>query len=135
MHLLRVKHDATSHEFDCHDECVAEVVCPGVTADCRTWWSCTECDRATAAMSADEVAEYDDDLSESGEAHGVQHQRIDGMWMTPGHTCLAYSLENDADEVAFHSGEALPDGEHAVDLDCSDGFVYLLTAPPTEPQP
>lgn len=122
-HLLRIVHDPESHELeDCHDGCKAEVVCPGVTDSCRVWWECDPCAVQRDAMSAASRDEYDVRLDESGEAHGVDHQWIDGMWMTPGTTCIAYAMDTDADEFV----DELAAGDYPVDLDCDEGFVRLL---------
>ncbi len=120
-HLLRIVHDAESHEYDCHDGCEADVICPGVVDSCRTWWECDTCRIARRAMTLDQLEDHDEQLYAAGEAHGVDHQRIDGVWMTPGTTCLAYSLESNAGDFV----DELPDGDHMVDLDYDDGYVHL----------
>lgn len=130
-HVVTIKHDAESHEYDCHDDCTATLTCPGVTDSCRCWWECTACWDARKGLDADALDEYDDRLSEEGEAHGVEHQHIDGMWMTPTDRCLTSSLDTDADELV----DALPDGDHLVDLDCQDGFVYVTAIKPTRDLP
>lgn len=122
-HVLRITHDPESHAEaeDCHDGCTAEVICPGVTNFCRVWWECDECQAVRDQLDELELDHFDDQLYEDGEAHGVDHQRIDGMWMTPGTTCFAHELETNAHDFV----DELAAGDHPIDLDCDEGYVYL----------
>lgn len=127
-HVVMIKHDPESHEYDCHDECTASLTCPCVDDACRCWFECATCRDATRDMDGGALDEFDDRLYEEGEAHGVEHQRIDGMWMTPTDRCIGHELETNASELIYD----LPDGEHPVDLDCDDGFVYITPIRPAK---
>jgi hypothetical protein len=127
-HIVTIKHDPESHAFDCHDECTAALSCPGVIDSCRCWMECTTCHDTCRDMSSDALDDFDDRLHEEGEAHGIEHQHIDGMWMTPSERCITQELEHDADYLVSD----LPDGEHSVDLDCDEGFVYVTPATATK---
>ena len=128
LHVVRIKHDPESHEYDCHDDCAAEVICPGVTNACRTWWECNRCRAVLRRVDAHGADLYDDRLSERGEAHGVDHEHIDGMWMTPSDQCLSTACdEHDAGELV----SVLPDGDHPVDLDWEEGFLMVRLIGPT----
>lgn len=125
-HIVRITHDPESHAAaeDCHDDCTAEVICPGVTEACRCWWECGTCRDVRVGMSTAERAENDDRLLDDGEAHGVDHLWIDGMWMTPGTSCISAAMDTDADQLV----DRLPTGDHPVDLECEEGFVYVRVA-------
>jgi hypothetical protein len=120
-HTVTIKHDAESHEYDCHDACEATVECSGVTDTCRVWWECDTCRAAKKDMTDERRDDYDEQLWDTSEAHGVEHQHIDCVWMTPGDSCLVYELETDASDLV----PTLPDGVHPVGIDCDDGFVYV----------
>lgn len=121
-HMVRVTHDAESHEYDCHDDCKVQIICTGVTDACRTWWECPVCQDARAALDGDDLDDFDEALHEAGEVHGIDHQWIDGMWMTPSEDCLGSNmLDNDAHDLV----DELATGDHPVDLTCDDGFVYV----------
>lgn len=120
-HTVTIKHDPESHEFDCHDDCTASLTCFGVTDACRCWWECDACREATAGMTDEQRDDYDEQLWDTSEAHGVEHQHIDGMWMTESNDCLTQALDSDAGYLV----DTLPDGEHPVDIDCQEGFVYV----------
>lgn len=120
-HTVTIKHDPESHECDCHDDCTAELHCPGVQDTCRCWWECDTCRDAVKGMDDQARDDYDERLWDTSEAHGVEHQHIDGMWMTAGNSCVVHELESDAGELV----DTLPDGEHPIDYDCDDGFVYV----------
>lgn len=119
-HTVTIKHDPESHEVDCHDECTATLTCSGVTDNCRCWWECDTC-REASRVDGDDADEYADRLDEYSEAHGVEHQHIDGMWMVPTDRCLGAEMESDVGYLV----DALSDGDHPVELDCEDGFVYV----------
>lgn len=72
-HLVRINHDAESHAAgdDCHDDCTAEIICPGVTDACRTWWECGTCIDARRGMDDQQLEDHDELLWEAGAAHGV----------------------------------------------------------------
>ena len=120
-HILTITHNAESHEYDCHDDCTATLTCPGVTDSCRCWWECATCHEVTKSMDDDVLDEYDDQRAEAGEAHGVEHQHIDCMWMTPTDRCITQDLEHDA----FEWISVLSEGAHEVDLDCEEGFITI----------
>jgi len=127
QHTVTIKHDPESHEIEgCHDDCEAIVQCTGVTDECRTWWECTICRDTYHGLDEDGRDQFDEDLYETEVAHGVEHKRIDGMWMTPSNACLSRTLDNDAGELAY----TLPDGEHPVDIDCDEGFVTVTATAP-----
>lgn len=122
FHVVRIKHDAESHEIEnCHDDCRAEVVCMGTTDRCRIWWECTRC-RKVMERLGDQDWRYDDRLDERGKAHGVEHQHIDGRWMTEGSQCFIDACdEHDAGDLVA----GLPDGEYPVDLEWEEGYVTV----------
>lgn len=120
-HVVTIKHDAESHVYHCHDDCTAVVTCPGVTNACRCWLECTTCRDATAGLDDEARGDYDERLYDQQEAHGEEHQRIDGMWMTPTDHCLSQELDTDADELVY----TLDEGEHPVDVNCEESFVYV----------
>lgn len=132
-HILRIKHDAESHEIEnCHDDCEADVICPGVTDTCRAWWECGDCLKASRNLSGEALENFDEQLYDQGEAHGKDHQRIDGMWMTPTTECISSAMKHNGGDFI----DQLPDGDHPCDLDCEEGFVYVIpiktAAPPDE---
>lgn len=122
-HTVTIKHDPASHACGdrCHDECTAEVSCSGVTSRCRCWWECEVCREAMQGLDTDTLADFEERLDEEGESHGQEHQRIDGMWMTPTGQCLTQAIETDAYDLLF----SLPDGAYPVAIDCDEGFVYV----------
>ena len=122
-HTVTIKHDQESHACGdgCHDECTADLQCSGVTDACRCWWECDTCREAMRGLDVDALADFEENLDTEGEAHGKEHQRIDGMWMTPTAQCLTQALETDAYDLVH----TLPEGEHSVDIDCDEGYVYI----------
>lgn len=122
QHVVRIKHDPESHEYDCHDDCTAEVICNGVTDLCRTWWECSTCRTLLDGMDSLERADYLETLDEEDEAHGEDHQHIDGMWMTPTNRCLSVMREEDDAAELIHS---LPDGDFPVSLDWDEGYLLV----------
>lgn len=120
-HAAVVAHSPDCEPGDRHSECHITLVCPGVTDDCRCWWECGTCQAATADMDADDLDAFDDNLDESGEAHGVEHQRIDGMWMVPTDVCISQEMDSDAHELTF----ALPDGTYPVSFESDEGFLTV----------
>ena len=124
-HVVRIKHDPESHEIeDCHDDCTAEVICLGTTDACRTWWECRRCMRVLSRVDQAGAFEYDDRVDErGGVAHGVDHQRIDGMWMTPSETCLSRAAEDDDSYDLIYD---LADGDHPVTIDYEEGYLSVL---------
>lgn len=128
-HTVVIKHDPASHEFeDCHDECTATLACPGVTDSCRVWWECTTCREARSKLDGDALGDFDENLHYTGEAHGNDHQWINGVWMTPGGGCYALELESDAADLVW----TLPEGEHLVDIDSGDDCTYVTALTPEE---
>ena len=121
-HTMTIHHDAESHAYDCHDDCTVTLACSGVTDACRCWWECTTCHDASQEMDTAELDDFNDHLHEAGEAHGVEHQHIDGKWMTPTVSCITQMLDHDA---SYLVGD-LPEGTHEVDLDCDEGFVHVM---------
>lgn len=123
-HTATITHDPESHAYGegCHDECTAQVTCSGVTDACRCWWECDTCREAMSGLDQDALADFEERLEDEGSAHGKEHQRIDGMWMTPSTQCLTQAMETDAYDLVFR----LPDGQHPVDIDCDEGYVYII---------
>lgn len=120
-HVVTIEHDSKSHEYDCHEHCTASLSCPGVADHCRCWLECTVCRDAAQGMDAEAMDEYDEALYRDGDAHGEEHQRIDGMWMTPTDRCLSQELDTDASELVG----VLAEGDHPVDIQCEEDFVYV----------
>ena len=125
MHTLTIRHDPESHAYDCHDDCTATLTCHGVTDSCRCWYECDACRDVKKGMDDAALDEYDERLWDEGVAHGVEHQHINGMWMTPTDFCLTREMETDAAE---HVSD-LSDGDYPVELDCDEDFVYVSLAP------
>jgi len=125
-HILRIKHDQACHEDDCHDECSAELICPGATEACQVWWECPKCQETARGLDGDAYDDWMDRMwDEDDEAwHGLDHSRIDGDWMVKSDPpqCMTYALEHNAYDLV----DALPEGDHEVDLDCDEGFVYVI---------
>lgn len=129
-HSVTITHDPASHKLGCHDECTEQVTCTGVTDACRCWWRCDTCHTIREGLSDEEITAFDERLEDEEHAHGKEHQRIDGDWMTPSNQCLVHVMENDAYELVFR----LPDGVHPVDIDSDEGFVYVTAIEPTTPK-
>jgi hypothetical protein len=119
-HLLRVTADPAYP--DDREEHSGEVVCAGVTGNCRAWFECRE------------EHEFDTDLYETvGDAyyddvtvwHGVEHQRIDGDLMTPSEQCIGVALDGSWDE-ANEQARAYAPGDYPCDLTYEgDGEVRI----------
>jgi hypothetical protein len=97
-----------------------EIECPGVTDACAMW---IPCDCAAAARP--------DQLWEDPVAHGVEHQNIDGEWMTQTDQCL-YAGHDSLPDVAADMREPGParreldPGRYPVVPDYQgDGWFYL----------
>lgn len=121
-HTVTIKHDPESHEIeDCHDDCEATINCPGVLDSCRAWWECQQCRDEAETLSGEALDDREERLYDEEEAHGVEHQRIDGRWMTPTDRCIGIEFETDANDLVW----SLPDGTFPVDLECDEGFVYV----------
>ena len=130
-HVVRIKHDPESHAEDCHDDCRAEVICLGVTDACRTWWECGRCMKVLNRLNDAGALEYDERVDERGGlAHGVDHQRIDGMWMTLSEMCLSRAAEEDD---AYYLIPDCADGDHPVTIDYEEGYLSVHPAPPIPP--
>ena len=117
------------------DRMQVAIECSGVTRSCRTWWECRKpCDDERARLGLDPDS-YDEHLWEFGEAHGVEHERINGEWMTPSDppTCIGHTLDNayeSAQEVAAFDLDCKP-GRYQIDLDTDDfGVTVRLATPP-----
>lgn len=117
-HKVKVAHDAASHDFGCHDDCEVEIICPGVTDSCRCWQECEDCRKARTRV---DLEAFDERLREAGEAHGIDHEWIDGVWMTPTRACVTAALESDAGDLVY----TLPEGLHPISVDCEDDFVHV----------
>ena len=132
QHIVRVQHDPESHEYDCHDDCTARVICNGVTDACRVWWECERCQEVLARLDSSGKDEYHERLHERGEAHGRDHEHINGVWMTPGHQCLSVACEEDD---ALDLVPQLPDGDYPVSIDWEEGYLMVRLVPSENPTP
>jgi hypothetical protein len=91
------------------DQVQYTVVCPG-DGQCYLWWECKQC--------IDDKHEPTDDEEDEGEyfRHGIEHQNIEGDWMTPSTQCAAIHSDSCSDalqEEAEHAGV----GTHQIELD------------------
>jgi hypothetical protein len=84
------------------------IACPGVTAHCRTWWECRDCNNGDRDL--------EEHLEENAEAHGIEHQYLPFGWATPSDDC-SYRLD-DAYERIFEAVRDLeqPVGIHVIKL-------------------
>lgn len=122
-HVLRITVDPDNPDDRC-----AEVICPGVTDACRTWWECTTEDH-----------EYDHrKYADLGEAildghtsyHGVEHRYIDNMLMTPSAQCFGQALDG-AVEAAHDEAAGRAPGDYPCDVVYEgDGGVYIAVTSP-----
>lgn len=104
------------------------IECPGVTSACECWEECGTCARTL-------TDEQQDALDETGEAHGEEHQSIDGMWMIRTGKCLSVICDWHEGATELLHDEKLTAGRHAVAYDCEEGYVsfFLVTESPTIP--
>lgn len=98
-----------------------DLECPGVSDWCREWRPCEPCSKRAA-----EDEDFDEQLYDAEEAHGVDHQKIQGEWMTPTERCLARHHDGLSD-----SGEeiARTPGRYPVYVTFEDDGEYLLLEP------
>lgn len=125
-HVVRITHDPESHTIeDCHDDCAADLICNGVTDACRVWRECARCRAVLGRVDEHGRDLYDDRLYERGEAHGAEHQRLDGMWMTPTDECIGSACD---EHDAYYLVAELPEGDYPVSLDWEEGYVTVRRA-------
>ena len=82
--------DGGGHDLDCW---TLKLECPGVTDACRMWLECMDCNsKISADLDNDDLY---DQLSQTGEAHGVQHVWAGDIgWATWTDKCLAERHED-----------------------------------------
>lgn len=109
---------------DCGDDPQLDyaIECPGVTPACALWLECSTCYVPRVGLAA----ERREELEQTGEAHGVEHQWIDGRWMTPTTDC--YLAGHDAlGEEGGYIAQGKP-GRWPVEHEVGDGTeLYLHT--------
>jgi len=94
-----------------------EIECPGVTKACRMWLTCQTCQSLDYDLD-------DDGKTVAPVVHGVEHQSIEDMWMTPTDNCFV--------QVNDYLAEAaeplnLKPGRYPVGFDFGDGCDLELT--------
>lgn len=95
-----------------------EVICHGVTAECRIWWECFECN----ALDDDAREE----IAENGEAHGVEHQYGEFGLCYSSEQCLAQSLDA-ACEAISDAARGLAPGSYPCEVDyVGDGYINVI---------
>lgn len=87
------------------------VECPGVTESCRAWRECG-CPESAS-----------DDFWDIAEAHGVEHARIDGVWMVRSDRCFVVTAD-DMHEAAQDLG--LPEGRWPIRFTVEDDGTRLV---------
>jgi hypothetical protein len=93
----------------------ANVECPGMTSACEGW---IECDK-----------EHDDEeLEETGESHGVEHQSFHFGWAVATGGCSLLEFSDAWCDSAYDLAEELGVGRHPIDFDWDDEYCILLSA-------
>ncbi len=115
-HILRVTR-AADDEHDAEYGMVCQSADP---TTCIAWWECLAC------STSEEFEELKEQLYGNGETviHGIAHQMIDGMIAHVGKACVTQCLDREFD----FDPEELSVGDHPVDYDCDEGWVYITLA-------
>jgi hypothetical protein len=104
--------------LDDEDSVDYEVECPGISDDCRAWRVCTPCSSRAATDD-----QFNDELYDEEEMHGVEHQRLMGEWMVPTEACLVVTHDYLWDSASYVTREP---GRYPVVATFEDDGEFLV---------